>query len=420
MEVESSAAPPPRRPEQRDDPFSRIFSGFPEEPAVTTSLLLPRIVTIGAGVREQLPTVLAQLDISHPLIVTDRSLIEHRVLDDSLALLTTNGIPFAVFDAVAPDPTTDHVDALCRTFAGDTFDGLVAIGGGSPIDAAKAAGILKTYPGKTLRELKTPFIVAESRVPLVCLPTTAGTGSEVTRFAVITDVHTGEKMLITGRGCVPAAALVDVELSMSMPARVAADTGLDALTHGVEAYLSHRHNDHADTLAVSGVRRVLLNLPIVWSDPGNVDARTQMTLAATHAGLAFSASSVALVHGMSRAIGALFHVPHGMANAMLLDAVLRWTRPHALIRLASLARETGVADRAQTDDAAADALLQRIASLVDAMAVPTPREFGIALEQWTQAIPTMTRQALASGSPANNPGDPTDADISNLYAQIWN
>jgi alcohol dehydrogenase class IV len=387
---------------------------------MVSSLLLPRIVTIGAGVRGQLPAVLAQLGMGHPLIVTDHGLVAQHVLDDVLVLLTNGGIPFDVFDAVAPDPTTDHVDALCRAFDGDTFDGLVAIGGGSPMDAAKAAAIQKTYPGKTLRDLKTPFIVGESKVPLVCLPTTAGTGSEVTRFAVITDVQSNEKMLITGRGCVPAAALVDVELSMSLPARVTADTGLDALTHGVEAYLSHRHNDHADTLAVSSVRRVLRNLPRVAEDPRNVAARTQMMLAATHGGLAFSASSVALVHGMSRAIGAIFHVPHGMANAMLLDAVLRWTRPHAAARLASLARDVGVAADAATDEAAAELLLRSIGTLVEAMAVPTPREFGIERAAWTAAIPTMTQQALASGSPANNPGNPTDADIRKLYAQVWN
>jgi len=386
---------------------------------MVSSLLLPRIITIGAGVRAQLPAVLAQLGVGHPLIVTDHALVEHHVLDDVLALLTSSGVPFGVFDDVTPDPTTDHVEAICRAFAGDTFDGLVAIGGGSPMDAAKAAAIQKTYPDKALRDLKTPFVVGESRVPLVCLPTTAGTGSEVTRFAVITDVGSHEKMLIAGPGCVAAAALVDVDLSMSQPARVTADTGLDTLTHGVEAYLSQRHNDHADTMAVSSVRRVLRNLPIVAKDPQNRDARAQMMLAATHGGMAFSASSVALVHGMSRAVGAIFHVPHGMANAMLLDTVLRWTRPHALGRLASLAREAGVA-AADSDEAAADSLLRSIATLVDAMAVPTPREFGIELEKWTAAIPTMTQQALASGSPANNPGNPTADDIRGLYAQVWN
>ena len=386
---------------------------------MVSSLLLPGIITIGAGVRDQLPAVLTQLGIRHPLIVTDHALMVHHVLNDVLALLTSRGIPFSVFDDVSPDPTTEHVEAICRAFDADTFDGLVAIGGGSPMDAAKAAAIQKTYPDKALRELKTPFVVGESRVALVCLPTTAGTGSEVTRFAVITDVRSNEKMLIAGRGCVAAAALVDVELSMSQPARVTADTGHDALTHGVEAYLSERHNDHADTMAVSSVRRVLRNLPIVAKDPRNVDARTQMMLAATHGGMAFSASSVALVHGMSRAIGAIFHVPHGMANAMLLDAVLRWTRPHALVRLASLARDVGVAERADTDEAAADALLASIAALVESMSVPTPREFGIEQEKWTAAIPTMTQQALASGSPGNNPGNPTDDDIRRLYAQAW-
>jgi alcohol dehydrogenase class IV len=383
------------------------------------SLVLPRITHIGAEVRKQLPFVLEQLKVKRPLIVTDRPLVEHHVLDDIFILFDNNEIQYAVFDSVCPDPTTAVVDALLAALDTGKHDCLVAVGGGSCMDTAKAAAVLNSYPGKSLRDVKTPFVTGESKIPVVCLPTTAGTGSEMSRFAVITDTDVNEKMLIMGIGCVPVAALIDVELSMSMPPRVTADTGLDALTHGIEAYLSQRHNDHADMLAISGVRRVLQNLSLVLQDPQNVEARTQMMLGATHAGMAFSTSSVALVHGMSRAIGALFHVPHGMANAMLLNAVLRWTRPHALVRLASLARDVGVAEDGMTEDEAADALLQRIAALVDSVSVPTPREFGIDLDKWTAAIPTMTQQALASGSPANNPGNPTEEDIRRLYAEIW-
>jgi alcohol dehydrogenase class IV len=383
------------------------------------SLVLPRITHIGAGVREQLPFILEQLKVKRPLIVTDHPLVERHVLDDIFVLLDKNKVEYAVFDSVCPDPTTEVVDALRLSLEAGKYDCLIAVGGGSSMDTAKAAAILKSHPGQSLRDLKATFVTGESKIPIVCLPTTAGTGSEMTRFAVITDTDTNEKMLITGVGCVPVAALIDVELSMSMPPRVTADTGLDALTHGIEAYLSQRHNDHSDMLAISGVSRVLQNLSLVQQDPKNVEARTQMMLGATHAGMAFSASSVALIHGMSRAIGAFFHVPHGMANAMLLKAVLRWTRPHALVRLASLAWNVGVAEDAMTEDEAADALLQSIAALVDSMSVPSPKGFGIDHGEWTAAIPSMTQQALASGSPANNPGNPTDEDIRRLYAEIW-
>jgi alcohol dehydrogenase class IV len=387
---------------------------------MVVSLVLPRIIHIGAGARGQLPFVLKQLEIIRPLVVSDHSLVEHHLLDDIFTLLDSNGIAYDVFDFVAPDPTTTHVNALRLALEAGNYDCLIAIGGGSPMDTAKAAAILNSHPDKNLRDLKAPFIVGEGKIPIVCLPTTAGTGSEMTRFAVITDTDTGEKMLISGTGCVPVAALVDVELSMSMPPRITADTGIDALTHGLEAYISRRHNDHADVLAVSGVRRVLKNLPLVQQDPQNVEARTQMMLGATHAGMAFSASSVALIHGMSRAIGALFHVPHGMANAMLLNAVLRWTRPHALARLASLARNVGVAEDTMNESQAADSLLKSIATLTAAMSVPTPKGFGIDSDEWTAAIPTMAQQALASGSPANNPGNPTNEDICGLYAEVWN
>ena len=254
---------------------------------------------------------------------------------------------------------------------------------------------------------------------LICIPTTAGTGSEVTRFCVITDTATNEKMLITGTACVPIAALVDADLTLSMPARVTADTGLDALTHGLEAFISLRRNPHADVFAVSGISRVLDNLRAVYVNPTDVGAREEMLLAALHAGIAFSASSVALIHGMSRPMGAVFHIAHGMANAMLLPSVMTWTLPHAQDRFAELDRLTAGGDGEAVEAVAAAHFHQAVCELAREVGVPTLSERGVDRNRWFEAIPTMTEQAIASGSPANNPGNPQAADIEQLYASLW-
>ncbi|PWH05303.1 alcohol dehydrogenase [Brachybacterium endophyticum] len=386
---------------------------------MTASVVTPRFTEIGEGVVDRLPSILEGLGVTGPLVVTDRPLVENGVIDGVLQPLRVAGIEVGIFDEVSPDPTTEGVAALAEALEEGGYDSLVAIGGGSPMDTAKAAGILRTYPGTPLRDLKAPHTVGESSVPLVCVPTTAGTGSEMTRFTIITDVETNEKMLISGPGCVAIAAVIDVDLSLSMPPSITRDTGVDALTHGLEAFLSHRASPHSDLFAISGVRKVLENLPTVWDHPEDKEARAEMMLGATHAGMAFSASSVALIHGMSRPMGAFFHVPHGRANAMLLGAVLDWTRPRALERLAELARATGVADAAASTDEAADALQQRIGALLEKLDVPTPKAFGIDEQEWLAVVPTMAEQALASGSPANNPGDPSAEDIRSLYRKIW-
>jgi alcohol dehydrogenase class IV len=383
-----------------------------------TSLVLPRLTEIGAGCARRLPSVLGQLGVSNPIIVTDAALVEHAVITAPLDALTRAGIEYRIFSNVSPDPTISEVTALVNELTAGDFDAIVAIGGGSPMDAAKAAAVQISYD-RPLRELKAPFAADLTSLPLICVPTTAGTGSEVTRFCVITDTETNEKMLITGVGCVAVAALVDVELTLSMPRRVTADTGLDALTHGLEAYLSHRRNAHADVFAISGVRRVLENLRAVWADPGNITARTEMMLAATHAGMAFSASSVALIHGMSRPMGAFFHIPHGMANAMLVAGVVEWTMPHAEARLAELARGAGFAAADSDDAKAARTLVDAIVALAAHVEVPTLSQYGVGRDSWEAVIPVMTEQALASGSPANNPGNPSAADIDQLYHALW-
>ena len=256
-------------------------------------------------------------------------------------------------------------------------------------------------------------------MPVIAIPTTAGTGSEATRFTVITDVERGEKMLIAGLGAMPLAAIVDYELTFSVPKRITADTGVDSLTHALEAYVSKRANPYSDTQAVAAMRLIGANLRTAYAEPRNAAAREAMMLGAMQAGIAFTNSSVALVHGMSRPIGAAFHVPHGLSNAMLLPAITRFGLESALGRYAEAARVIGFAGAGDADAVAAEKLAEGLAALNRELDVPSPGGFGIEKAAWDAALPVMAEQALASGSPGNNPRVPTKEEIVALYQVVW-
>ena len=233
---------------------------------------------------------------------------------------------------------------------------LTSFGGGSPIDTAKAMAILAhgraAGAGRHMRDFKVPVQADAAGLPVIAVPTTAGTGSEATRFTVITDTERGEKMLIAGLGALPLAAVVDYELTFSVPKRITADTGVDSLTHALEAYVSRRANPFSDTLALAAMEVIGRHLRAAYAEPGDAAAREGMMLGATQAGMAFTNSSVALVHGMSRPIGAHFHVPHGLSNAMLLPAVTRFGLDAAPVRYAQASRRIGFAGPDDSDEAA--------------------------------------------------------------------
>ena len=217
----------------------------------------------------------------------------------------------------------------------------------------------------------------------------------------------------------PSAAAIDYELTLTMPARLTADTGTDSLTHAIEAYVSRKANRFTDAFALSAMKTIWEELPIVFRDPGNRPAREAMMLAATFAGVAFSNASVALVHGMSRPIGVFFHVPHGLSNAMLLPAVTAFSAPAAIDRYAECARTMGIAASEDSSETAVEKLLEGLFRRNKELEVPSPKRFGISETRYREVIPTMAAQALASGSPQNNPRIPTIAEIEQIYQQVW-
>jgi alcohol dehydrogenase class IV len=375
-------------------------------------------LSIGGGALTELPGLLARLGLARPLIVTDPYIAGSGILDRATALLDAAQMPWTVFADTVPDPTTAVIDVgVARLREGD-FDSLVAIGGGSSIDTAKGMSVLHANGGR-LRDYKVPNEIPVVGLPVIAVPTTAGTGSEVTRFTVVTDTETDEKMLVAGLACCPAAAIVDYELTLTMPYRLTADTGIDSLTHAIEAYVSRRASPFTDGLAKNAMGLIARHIRTACAEPGNRAAREAMMLGATTAGMAFSNASVALVHGMSRPIGAFFHVPHGLSNAMLLPEVTAFSAPAALERYADCARAMGVAEEGEGSQSAVARLLDELRRLNDDLKVPSPKAYGIDRARYDALLPTMAGQAIASGSPANNPRVPSSEEIVELYRRVY-
>ncbi len=383
------------------------------------TITTPSIMLIGGGAITELAQVLAKLDCAKPLIVTDPFMRDSGKLSAITDVLASASINWQVFADTVPEPTDDVVVTGADIIRAGDFDSLIALGGGSPIDTAKAMSLL-AHGGGTVRDYKVPNQPNERGLPVIAIPTTAGTGSEVTKVTVITDKSNDEKMLIMGLGCLPAAAIVDYELTYSVPQRTTADTGLDSLTHAIEAYVSVRHNPFTDTLALSAMRLIAKNIRVACNEPGNSGAREAMMLAATQGGMAFSNASVCLVHGMSRPIGAFFHVAHGLSNAMLLPTVTAFSAPAAMDRYADCARAMDLANQDTAADAAVASLITELRQLNTDLQVPSPRSYGIEKDKYFSLLSIMAEQALASGSPNNNPRVPSAEDITQLYREAWN
>jgi alcohol dehydrogenase class IV len=380
---------------------------------------VPPTLIIGAGASCELVPQLGKLGLRRVLLVTDGFLQSSGVTEGFVGSLEAAGIAAVVFAGVQPDPTDANVREGLRAYTGGRCNGIVALGGGSPIDAAKAIAILASNEGP-LSQYQGYHKVPRPGAPLVVIPTTAGTGSEVTKVAVITDTDRDVKMMMLDRHLLPAVALVDYELTMSMPAALTAHVGVDTLTHGIEAYVSRKATAITDPLALTCIRLVAENLDTAWREPSNPAAREGMMLAATMGGMAFSNSSVALVHGMSRPIGAVFHLPHGLSNAVLLPAVTRFSLAGAPERYATAAKTMRLCDPGAPADSACAALVAGLEQLNVRLQVPRLRDCrGVDRARFEASLEKMAADALASGSPQNNPVIPDARQIVRLYEEAW-
>ena len=385
---------------------------------MSNQIIIPSIMQIGSGASQELGKIMNSMGYKNPLIITDSMMIELGYISRIEENLKDNNIIADVFKDTIPEPTVASIQAGVNKVKNGNYDSIIALGGGSPIDSAKAIAILGKFGG-VMRDYKFPRIVSEVGIPVIAIPTTAGTGSEVTRFTIISDENTDEKMLCVGKGFMPSVALIDYELTISLPKRATADTGIDALTHAMEAYVSKKANPYSDMQALAAMKLIAPNLRKVFHDGSNREAREKMMLGATLAGVAFSNASVALVHGMSRPIGAFYHVPHGLSNAMLLPSVTEYSIPAATQRYADCSRAMGVALPSDNDEVANNKLLVELSAINEELDVPTPKEFGIDKDDFMNNMEIMAKQAIASGSPGNNPRVPEVNEIIGIYKLLW-
>ena len=377
---------------------------------------VPERCVFGSNALEQCEMVIKGFG-KKAFVVTGKVVTKSGILKKLTDKLEAWGIAYEVFNEILGEPTDEMVVQGVAAYKKAGCDFCIGIGGGSPLDTAKAIlamtsldGSIADYAGK---EIDGEF------PPLVLIPTTAGTGSETTKFTVITDTKNDVKMLLKGEKLLPALAVIDYELTLSAPSGITAATGMDALTHAVEAYTSRKANPLTDMYAISAIKRIFKYLPKAYKDGSNEKAREEMALAAFEAGVCINNSSVTIVHGMSRPIGALFHVAHGISNAMLIKECLTFAVDGCYEKFANIAREIGVVGNGTSDEVAAEAFLEALGRLCETCEIPTLEQYGIEKEKFDEVIEKMATDALASGSPGNTIKEITKADIIEIYQKLW-
>lgn len=378
--------------------------------------IMPGEIITGEGALDMAQSKLEALG-TKALIVTDQVMIELGNAAKVEKILSNQGIAYAIYGKIAGEPTDVMIEGGLQLYQEENCDFIIGLGGGSPIDSMKAIGALASNGGKITDYMGK--VIDKPTPPLVAIPTTAGTGSEATQFTIITDTKNDVKMLLKGQVLMPDLAIIDPMFTMTAPAKITAATGLDALTHAIEAYTSRKAQPMSDTFAVSAVKKIFTYLPIAFKDGKNMEAREQMSIAALEAGIAFNNASVTVVHGMSRPIGAIFHVAHGLSNAMLLKECLTYVRDGAYDRFAQLAYLIGVAGSEDSDEVAANKFVDAVGEICEELETPTLENYGIDKEEYVKVIDKMAADAMASGSPQNTRKEITLEDVKLIYRNLF-
>ena len=380
--------------------------------------MIPATVITGIGAAEQAGEQAKRLDARTALVVTDIGIVKLGYADELVSRLRGVGIAASLFSDVTPDPTLQNVNDGLTQYRDEGCDLIISIGGGSAIDCGKGIAIQLTNDGE-LADFMGVDKIPNPGAPLIAIPTTAGTGSECTKATVITDTDRNVKMMLSSPCLMAQVAIVDPLLSLTTPPDLTSAVGVDALTHAIEAYISKRAQPITNALALKAIRMISGSLRQAWADGKNIKARTEMMIAASIAGMAFSNSSVALVHGMSRPIGAYFHVHHGLSNAVLLLDVMEYSVVGAPKRFADIARAMGEPIDGLALMRQADAAITGVERLINDLQMPRLGEIGINRDEFEAVADQMALDALASGSPANNPRHPTKEEIVALYRKCF-
>ncbi len=379
---------------------------------------MPKSVLYGRNSLEKLGEQSKKLG-KRAFIVTDTIMEKLGYIERCMKYLNKKGITVITYNKVNAEPTNIHVLEALTICKEGKCDFIIGIGGGSCIDAAKAVAVLCTNGGEVEDYVQKDIEIESDPLPLIAIPTTSGTGSEVTSVAVITNKKTDVKMMMKHPNFTPQVAIIDPVLTRSVPPHITAATGIDALCHAIEAYISKVSQPLTDVLALSAIESIMKYLRIVYEDGGNMEAREAMMIASLQAGIAFSNASVTLIHGMSRPVGALFHVPHGISNAILLPTVLEFTKSSAVKRLAEIGRSVNKELYSYSDEEVANETLVEIKKLCFDLHIPNLKEYGIDEIEFENAISKMAKDAIESGSPGNNPRVPSYDEIKQLYRECF-
>lgn len=378
--------------------------------------ILNEVSYFGPGARRQLPEVVGRMGLKKALVVTDPGLIRFGVAAMVTDILDDAGIPYTVFSDVKPNPTVSNVQHGIEAYEAAGADFIIAIGGGSAIDTAKGIGIVVNNPEfADITSLEGCAPTRNKSVPIIALPTTAGTAAETTINYVIIDEEKHKKMVCVDPNDIPAVAIIDAELMYSLPRSLTAATGMDALTHAIEGYITKGAWSMSDMFEIEAIRMISRHLPVAVEHPSDADARNGMAVAQYIAGMAFSNVGLGLVHGMAHPMGSLFDVPHGVANALLLPTIMEFNMPACLDKYPEIARAMGVDTTGMTREEASQAAVDAVKALAVKVGIPQHlSDLGITESD----IPQLAAQALADVCTPGNPRDVSLADIEALYRKV--
>lgn len=378
--------------------------------------ILNEVSYFGPGARKELPEVLNRLGGKKVFVVTDKGLLKFGVAKMVTDVMDEAGIPYEIFSEVKPNPTVTNVKDGLKAFKESKANVIVAIGGGSAMDTAKGIGIVANNPEfGDIVSLEGCAPTKHKSVPIVALPTTAGTAAETTINYVIIDEDKQKKMVCVDPNDIPAVAIIDAELMYSLPKGLTAATGMDALTHAIEGYITKGAWEMSDMFELEAIRMISKYLPVAVEEPTNADARNGMAVAQYIAGMAFSNVGLGLVHGMAHPMGSLFDVPHGVANALLLPTIMEFNMPACLNKYPEIAKAMGIDVSGMTKEQASQAAYDAVKDLAIKVGIPQHlSELGITAED----IPALAQQALEDVCTPGNPRDVTLDDIKALYAKV--
>ena len=378
--------------------------------------ILNEVSYFGAGARKELPEVLNRMGVKKALVCTDKGLLKVGTAQKVTEVLDQCGFPYEIFSEVKPNPTVTNVKDGIKAFADAKADCIIAIGGGSAMDTAKGIGIVTNNPEfSDIVSLEGVAPTKKKSVPIIALPTTAGTGAEVTFNYVIIDEERQAKMVCVDPNDIPAVAIVDAELMYSLPKSLTAATGMDALTHAIEGYITKGAWVMSDMYELQAIKMIAEFLPLAVEEPTNPKGREGMALAQYIAAQAFSNVGLGLVHGMAHPMGSLHDIPHGVANALLLPTIMEFNMPKCIEKFGVIAQTMGVDTTGMSAQEAAQAAVDAVKALSIRVGIPqTLTALGIKEED----IPALAAQAIADVCTPGNPRDVTEAEIVELYKKV--